>query len=132
MLQQHHQIAECSSNIIRSTEIIGISRIERLIIACAVLYKHEEFSFRVLRSQEASLDREEVARLTAILRVADGLDVSHRQKFSDFQIRNQDGKMVITVETEEDISLEKGLFDQSAEFFEEVFGLRPVIKQKKK
>lgn len=40
--------------------------------------------------------------------------------------------MVITVETEEDISLEKGLFDQSAEFFEEVFGLRPVIKQKKK
>ena len=64
--------------------------------------------------------------------VADGLDVSHRQKFSDFQIRNQDGKMVITVETEEDISLEKGLFDQSAEFFEEVFGLCPVIKQKKK
>ena len=127
--------AECSSNIIRSTEIIGISQIERLIIACAVLYKHEEFSFRVLRSQEASLDREDcilVARLTAILRVADGLDVSHRQKFSDFQIRNQDGKMVITVETEEDISLEKGLFDQSAEFFEEVFGLRPVIKQKKK
>ena len=127
--------AECSSNIIRSTEIIGISQIERLIIACAVLYKHEEFSFRVLRSQEASLDREDcilVARLTAILRVADGLDVSHRQKFSDFQIRNQDGKMVITVETEEDISLEKGLFDQSAEFFEEVFGLCPVIKQKKK
>ena len=127
--------AECSSNIIRSTEIIGISQIERLIIACAVLYKHEEFSFRVLRSQEASLDREDcilVARLTAILRVADGLDVSHRQKFSDFQIRNQDGKMVITVETEEDISLEKGLFDQSAEIFEEVFGLRPVIKQKKK
>ena len=116
-------------------QIIGISQIERLIIACAVLYKHEEFSFRVLRSQEASLDREDcilVARLTAILRVADGLDVSHRQKFSDFQIRNQDGKMVITVETEEDISLEKGLFDQSAEFFEEVFGLCPVLKQKKK
>jgi exopolyphosphatase/guanosine-5'-triphosphate,3'-diphosphate pyrophosphatase len=72
-----------------------------------------------------------VARLTAILRVANALDRSHREKFSDLQIRNQERKMVITVETDEDISLEKGLFGQRADFFEEVFGLRPVIRQKK-
>ena len=40
--------------------------------------------------------------------------------------------MVIMVETGEDISLEKGLFKKRADFFEEVFGIRPVIKQKKR
>ena len=86
-------------------------------------------------ASEPALDSEDcmtVARLTAILRVANALDRSHRQKFGDFQIRIQDGKMIITVETGKDISLENGLFGQRADFFEEVFGLRPVIKQKKK
>ena len=73
-----------------------------------------------------------VARLTAILRVANALDRSHQQKFGDFQIRIQDRKMTITVETGKDISLEKGLFDKRADFFEEVFGIKPVIKQKKR
>ena len=40
--------------------------------------------------------------------------------------------MTITVETGKDISLEKGLFDKRADFFEEVFGIKPVIKQKKR
>ena len=40
--------------------------------------------------------------------------------------------MIITVETGKDISLEKGLFSQRADFFEEVFGIKPVIKQKKR
>ena len=126
-------LAECGYHIIKSTEIIGISQLEQEIVACVVRFNHEPFSIRKLQ-QEAALDEDAcmtIARLTAILRVANALDRSHRQKFMDLQIRNQDRKMVITVETGEDISLEKGLFGQRADFFEEVFGLRPVIKQKK-
>lgn len=129
------RLAECSYNILKSTEIIGISAREQAIIACTVRFNHEDFGFRKLMASEPALDSEDcmtVARLTAILRVANALDRSHRQKFGDFQIRIQDGKMIITVETGKDISLEKGLFGQRADFFEEVFGLRPVIKQKKK
>lgn len=127
--------SECSYNIIKSTEIIGISQLEQEIAACVVRYNHEDYSFQSLLAQETALDAEScmtIARLTAILRVANALDRSHQKKFSDLQIRNQDRKMVITVETDADISLEKGLFSQRAEFFEEVFGLRPVIKQKKR
>ena len=36
-----------------------------------------------------------------------------------------------TVETNEDITLEKGMFNHRAEFFEEVYSVRPVIKQKR-
>lgn len=127
-------LAECSYNIIKSTEIIGISQVEQEIVACVVRFNHEAYSFKKLLAEESALEPEDcmtIARLTAILRVANALDRSHRQKFDDLQIRNQDRRMVITVETGEDISLEKGLFGQRADFFEEVFGLRPVIKQKK-
>ena len=128
------RLSECSYHIIKSTEIIGISRLEREMVACIVRFNHEHFSFSELMAEESALDADScmtVARLTAILRVANALDRSHREKFSDLQIRNQERKMVITVETDEDISLEKGLFGQRADFFEEVFGLRPVIRQKK-
>lgn len=128
------RLAECSYHIIKATEIIGISKKEQEIVACVVRFNHEEYFFTDLMAEEAILDEDDcmtIARLTAILRVANALDRSHREKFSDLQIRNQERKMVITVETDEDISLEKGLFSQRADFFEEVFGLRPVIKQKK-
>ena len=40
-------------------------------------------------------------------------------------------KGVINVDTAADITLEKGLFTNRANFFEEVFGVKPVIRQKK-
>ena len=39
--------------------------------------------------------------------------------------------MVISVSSGVDITLEKGLFSNRAAFFEEVFGVRPVIRQRK-
>jgi exopolyphosphatase/guanosine-5'-triphosphate,3'-diphosphate pyrophosphatase len=102
------RLSECSYHIIKSTEIIGISRLEREMVACIVRFNHEHFSFYELMAEESALDADScmtVARLTAILRVANALDRSHREKFSDLQIRNQERKMVITVETDEDISL---------------------------
>lgn len=118
-------LAECSYNIIMSTEIIGLSHTEREIVANVVKYNHADFVY----SQD--MDYLTVAKLTAILKVANGLDRSHKQKFKDVKTVLKDGNLVITVDTDEDITLEKGLFKERAEFFEEVFSVRPVIKQKK-
>ncbi len=118
-------LAECSYNIIMSTEIIGLSHTEREIVANVVKFNHAEFVY------SQNMDYLTVAKLTAILRVANGLDRSHRQKFKDVKTALKDGNLVITVNTDEDITLEKGLFKEKAEFFEEVFSVRPVIKQKK-
>lgn len=118
-------LAECSYNIIMSTEIIGLSHMEREIVANVVKYNHADFDY------SENMDYLTVAKLTAILRVANGLDRSHKQKFQDVKATLRDGDLVITVDTNEDITLEKGLFKERAEFFEEVFSIRPVIKQKK-
>ena len=39
--------------------------------------------------------------------------------------------MVLMVDTPEDITLERGIFEDRADFFQEVFSVQPVIKQKK-
>ena len=43
----------------------------------------------------------------------------------------KDGQLVIQVDTAADITLERGLFTRRADFFEEVYSIRPVIRQKK-
>ncbi len=118
-------LADCSYNIIMSTEIIGLSHDERQIVANVVKYNHADFVY------SENMDYLTVAKLAAILRVANGLDRSHKQKFKDVKTVLKDGQLIITVETNEDITLEKGLFEERAELFEEVFGVHPVIKQKK-
>ena len=128
-------LGDCSYNIIMSTEIIGLSHIERLIVANVVRYNHEEFDHYGSSSYYIKgLSKEEylrVTKLTAILRVANGLDRTHKQKFKDVKVSVRDKEMVINIDTRDDITLEKGLFTNRADFFEEVFGIKPVIKQKK-
>ena len=117
-----------------STEIIGLSHLERLIVANVVRYNHEEFDYYGSSSYIKDLSREEylrVAKLTAILRVANGLDRTHKQKFKDVKVFIKGKELVITVDTRADITLEKGLFNNRASFFEGVYGIRPVIRQKK-
>ena len=127
-------LGECSYNIIMSTEMIGLSHIEREIVANTVKYNHMDFDYYEVMGQNVHLNREDyikIAKLTAILKVANGLDRSHKQKFKDIKTSLQDEQLIITIETPVDITLEKGLFDKRADFFEEVYSVRPVIRQRK-
>jgi exopolyphosphatase/guanosine-5'-triphosphate,3'-diphosphate pyrophosphatase len=63
--------------------------------------------------------------------VANALDKSHKQKFSNISISYRDNSLTITGTTTQDITLEKGLFEKKADFFEEVYGIRPQLKQKR-
>jgi exopolyphosphatase/guanosine-5'-triphosphate,3'-diphosphate pyrophosphatase len=126
-----NDFSECAYHIIMATEIIGLSGREKEIVANVVRFNHSRF---IPFEAQTAIDRERysvIARLTAILRAANGLDRSHKHKFSDFKIRMKGDQLTITVDVRKDITLEKGLFDKKADFFEEIFNIRPVIKQKK-
>ena len=128
-------LGDCSYNIIMSTEIIGLSHIERSIVANVVRFNHEEFEYYNSGSQYfEGMSKEDylrISKLTAIMRIANGLDRTHKQKFRDVTVSIKDRNLIINVDTSADITLEKGLFFNRASFFEEVFGLKPVIRQKK-
>lgn len=127
-------VGECSYSIIMATEIIGLSHNEQEIIANVVKCNTTDFNYYDEISAYTSISREDyltIAKLTSILRVANAMDRSHKQKFKNVKMALKNNELVITVTTNDDITLEKGLFPEKASFFEEVFGVRPVIRQKK-
>lgn len=127
-------LGECSYSIIMATEIIGLSHIEREIVANVVKYNHLEFDYEADENKNQMIDKVsylKIAKLIAILKLANGLDRSHKQKFKNTKISLKEEELIITVDTAEDITLEKGLFDERAVFFEEVYKIRPVIRKKR-
>ncbi len=127
-------IGENSYQIIMATEIIGLSRLEREIVANVVRFHYSKFVYYSQQTGENRLDRDSyliVAKLTAILRLASGLDRSHKQKLTGLKASLKDNRLVLTVDTQEDITLEKGFFHVREEFFREVYSIEPVLKQHK-
>lgn len=129
-------IGETSYHIIMATEIIGLSHAEREIVANVVRFNHTPFIYyRDMNGQSTRLTREAyliVAKLTAILRVANGLDRSHKEKLKEIKAKLKEDELILTVDSQMDITLEKGLFEKRASFFQEVFSVKPVLKQRKK
>ena len=128
-------LGEASYNIIMATEIIGLSHREREIVANIVRFNHSPFLYYgQLGSDTINIDRDAyliIAKLTAILRVANSLDRSHKQKLKGVKAQLRENQLVMTVDSQEDITLEKGFFEARAGFFQEVFSIQPVLKQKK-
>lgn len=124
--------AECAYNIIMESEIIGLSRLEMEIVACTVYYNTYSLDdYEHPADQLNPADYVTVAKLAAILRVSNAMDRSHKQKFKNVKAVVKNKQLVITIESIDDIILEKGLFDAKAAFFESVFGIKPVIHEKR-
>lgn len=124
------QSGQASYYIILASEIIGITRAEREIVANVVRYNTEDFDFDDMELQ--NMDRDaymRIVKLVAILRISNAMDRSHKQKFMDVKAVIKKQELIITTCTKEDITLEKGLFKKKAEFFEEVYGIIPVLKK---
>ena len=60
------------------------------------------------------------------------LDRSHRQKIEEIKAAVKDQELLLTVTAREDLALEKGLLPEQADFFEEIFSIRPVLKVRKR
>lgn len=134
---------ECSYNIIMSTEIIGLSHLEREIIANVVRYNVRDFDYDKVQLGTESPEENPaghgrssitilIAKLTAILRLANSMDRSHRGKLTDCRMNVRAGELVVTTGYQEDMALEAASFEQKADFFEEIFGVRPVLRQKRR
>lgn len=114
----------CSYNIIMSTEIIGLSQSEREMVANVVRYHADRFDY-----DKANI---RTAKLTAMLRLAVALDASYRQKLTDCRMGVRGDELVISTSYQGDLSLEEMEMEMGAGFFEEIFGIQPVLKQKRR
>ena len=125
-------VADNSYNIILSSEIIGLSHSEREIVANLVKYNSEKFP--IATNETGSLTKGQfitLCKLTAILQIANALDKSHKQKFDSIKITFKKNEMIMYADTLNDITLEQGLIVKKAYFFEEVYGIQPILKQRR-
>lgn len=119
-------------HIILSTEIIGLSHREREMIANIVYFNNVN-----MKSGEEMLERFSVedyliiCKLTALIRIANVLDRSHKQKIKVLKAAVRDNNLVISPDClSSEFSLEKGMFESKKVLFEDVYGIEPVLKFK--
>ncbi|HXF59810.1 MAG TPA: HD domain-containing protein [Candidatus Saccharimonadales bacterium] len=114
-----------------NSEVFGLSKMDLEIVANVARY-HRKGTPQSDHPAYAALPRAArltVNRLSAILRVADALDKSHAQRIQNPRIAIQEGELLIDVDAAEDLALERMTLDQKGGLFEEVFGLKPVLRE---
>ena len=121
-------------NIIMSNEIIGLSHIEREMVALIARYNTVTLPSYDELVMESSLSAEQyltVSELTAIVRLANALDRSHLQKIQAIRATLKERELQLSLTVNRDFTLEQGLCQEKLDFFNEVFSIQPVIKLKR-
>ena len=114
-----------SCDIIHATELVGLSRQEHELIAQILKNEEEQFRWSGLPMQ--------VAKFTAIIRLADALDRSAKQKAGAYKIRmDAEERLIISTDYPGDMTLERLSFEQSKILFSSIFGIEPVFRQKRR
>jgi exopolyphosphatase / guanosine-5'-triphosphate,3'-diphosphate pyrophosphatase len=76
----------------------------------------------------AVADRIKAVKLIAMIRLADALDTSHRQKIGALQMDLRENEVVLRGTCRVDAALEQWTFGNKSEFFREVFGVVPTLR----
>jgi exopolyphosphatase/guanosine-5'-triphosphate,3'-diphosphate pyrophosphatase len=127
--RSHHKH---SMYIILNSEIFGLSLDDIILISLIARY-HRRASPKPTHEEYAKLEREAkltVCKLAAILRVADALDRTHRQKISCFECKKEKDKFVIVASKVDDVSVEQLALQNKADMFEDIYGMSVVIEKK--
>lgn len=125
--------AMCSSYIIQSSELIGLTEEEQTMIMIIARY-HENGEPTMDDADYLGLgkkNRVAAAKLIAIIQLANSLDASHKQKLDLVSVRSEEGNFILRVRAGEDFLLEHWMFQKHSEFFRAVFGLQPELKMKR-
>lgn len=115
--------------IIEHSEIFGLSRDERSIVAQIISYHRgnkkpsDDEEFKLLSRQ----DRMTILKLSAILRVCDALDRSHLQKLKNFTMNISNESFTIRVKENSNLLLEQKAISEKGDLFENVFGYKIVL-----
>jgi exopolyphosphatase/guanosine-5'-triphosphate,3'-diphosphate pyrophosphatase len=120
-----------SMYLILNSELFGLTQHDKLLVALVARY-HRRASPKPTHQGYTTLDRDDrivVAKLAAILRLADALDDSRSQRIREIRCEASDGKFVISIPRVEDLALEQLAIQQNGSMFEEIFGM-PVLLRK--
>lgn len=118
--EKHHQH---TYHLIMHGDFRGLSSKQRELVANIARYHRRALprlkhaTFRRLPRE----DRETVRRLSALLRLADGLDRTHMQRITDVQCKFKKGRVILTVTAPEMPDIDLWGAKQKGRYFEKLF-----------
>jgi len=123
--------ANLAYSLVKKQNIMGLSNQELELIANVIAYNGDEVPREHHHAyQDLAIDEKIlVAKLAAILKLANSLDVCRCEKIKQVEITPKKGELLFKLQAKQNILLEEWTFAQRAGFFEEVLGMRPVIKK---
>ena len=124
----HHKHSEY---LILNSEVFGLDRTDVTLVALVARY-HRHSGPVLDHPSYAALstdDRVRVAKLAALLRVADALERTHAQRVAQLEIRRDAGKLRLRLPGLTDATVERLAMTSKADLFEQVFGLGVVIDE---
>lgn len=125
--REHHKH---SMYLIQNSDLFGMSRADMRLMAVIARYHRRSLPSRNHR-EYTSLDRAEriaVAKLAALLRIADALDRAHAQRVRRPRIFKEDQRLVIEVAGVEDLTIERMAVREKGAMLQEYYGLTPVVR----
>ena len=123
-VRQHNQ---CTFDLIKGMDIFGLRQsevLETAFVAGSIsdnLSVEENPDFAWLPMEERIV----ISKMSAIFRLANALDKSHRGKLRDLKITLEDDQVIFKAKASENTLLERWAFAESAQYFKEVFGFPP-------
>jgi exopolyphosphatase/guanosine-5'-triphosphate,3'-diphosphate pyrophosphatase len=127
---RHHRH---SFYLVANSDLPGFTDREKLLVAALCRYHRKALpdenqdSFRQLDAE----DRQAIWRLIPLLRIADGLDRSHRQLVTSVDCQVSDGETRVRVDGKPGLELDLWAARQSAPAFQEVFGSRLLVSSRR-
>jgi exopolyphosphatase/guanosine-5'-triphosphate,3'-diphosphate pyrophosphatase len=126
--RSHHKHA---MYLILHGELFGIGSRDLTLVALVARY-HRRAVPRPTHELYATLSPDEritVAKLAAILRIADALDRSNSQRVREIECERVNGRFVISVPRVDDLSLEQLALRDKGSMFENVYGMKAQLRR---
>lgn len=120
-----------SQYLIQNSDLFGLSEREKTLAACVARY-HRHVRPTFSDPEFNGLDREErllIAKLIAILRLADCFDRTHSRRVEKAELELTETSLVFRIPNVRDLSLERLAVTHKGAFFTELFGLEIILKQ---
>jgi exopolyphosphatase/guanosine-5'-triphosphate,3'-diphosphate pyrophosphatase len=115
--------------ILKANPLIGLNEPQQELVACLVRYHRKAFpsledpNFKALPQKE----RVTVSKLSALIRLADGMDVSHTGHVTTAVLREKKKAWQLRLEGKGDLMLEKWALEKRRVLFEEIYGVQLEI-----
>ena len=123
----HHKHA---MYLILNSGLFGLGSKDLMLVGLIARY-HRRATPKLAHEGYAMLDEESrlaVAKLGAIVRIADALDRSYSQRITDIQCSRDGDRLVITAPSLDDLFLEQLAIRQKGSMFEDVYGLQVQLR----